>query len=75
MEPAEFALSLTNRLDAVWTFLLLLTRYTGLFLLLPGVSGGERGLLVRLPAVVVLTFASFNPTVIAVLPTNNLELL
>ncbi len=75
MESLDFAMNLSNRLDAVWTFLLLLTRYTGLFIVLPGIGGGERGLVIRIPAVVVLTFATFNPLNLALIPSDNLMLL
>lgn len=75
MQTLDLAMNLSNRLDAVWTFLLLLTRYGGLFLVLPGIGGGERGVVIRLPAMVVLTFASFNPRDLAVLPSDNLMLL
>lgn len=74
MQTLDLAMNMANRLDVVWTFLLLLTRYTGLFLVLPGIGGGERGLAVRLPATVVLAFASFDTGNIAVPPNDNLML-
>lgn len=75
MQSLDFALSLADRLDVGWTFLLLLTRYSALFLVLPGIGGGERGLPVRLPAVFVLACATFNPQAVAEVPTDMLMLL
>ena len=53
----NFAIGLANRLDVVWTFLLLITRFTALVMILPGVGAGERGLMIRLPAIIVISFA------------------
>ena len=53
-----FAVELLNRLDLAWTFILLLVRYTGVFILLPGLSGGRGGMMVRGPAVFVLALVS-----------------
>lgn len=50
----QFALELANRLDVVWTYLLLMVRFTSLLTILPGIGAGERGLLVRVPAIAVL---------------------
>lgn len=53
----QFALELANRLDVVWTLLLLITRFGALMMILPGVGEGERGLTVRLPAIVLFSVA------------------
>lgn len=75
MDPLDLALNISTRLDAVWTFLLLLTRYSGLFMVLPGIGGGERGLRIRAPAIIVLAFASFNPAQTVLIPSDNIALL
>lgn len=49
---------LLNHLDVVYTFILLLTRYTALMMMLPGIGGGERGLLLRLPFIIALSAAT-----------------
>ncbi|NLF25104.1 MAG: flagellar biosynthetic protein FliR [Deltaproteobacteria bacterium] len=50
--------NLFNNLDVAWSFFLLLTRYVALFSLIPGLGEGPRGLLARMPAVMVLAVVS-----------------
>jgi flagellar biosynthesis protein FliR len=42
-------------LPIAWTFMLLMARFTGLFLVLPGVGGGIMGMMVRFPAIFILS--------------------
>ena len=64
--PVEFL----KNLDLVWTFFLLVLRFTGLFMLLPGISGGPRGLVLRTPAILAISFASTFSSPAAVLPSD-----
>ena len=66
----ELSMELFRNLDAIYTFLLLVVRYTGMFLFLPGLGQGMQGLIVRMPAVLVLSFASMFAGPLAPPPTN-----
>lgn len=49
-----------ERIDVGWSFLLLLTRYSALLVLLPGIGGGVMGLPLRYPAILALSLVSLN---------------
>lgn len=72
MTTLELANLFATRLDVVWTFLLLFTRYTGLFLMVPGIGEGVKGVVVRLPAVLVFSLVSLAQQVWAPIPANGL---
>lgn len=57
-------------LPALWTFFLLFVRFTAFMLLVPGLGMGERGMLVRIPAILVLSMASMYSSPGAALPTD-----
>ncbi|RMD86642.1 MAG: hypothetical protein D6808_02845 [Candidatus Dadabacteria bacterium] len=59
-----------QHLDVVWTFFLLVSRFTAMFLSLPGIGGGVRGLMIRMPAVFVLSAVSLKSSPTAPLPEN-----
>lgn len=59
-----------GQLDTAFTFLLLVARFAGMMLFLPGISAGARGLAVRYPVILVLAFASMYSTTIVPLPKN-----
>lgn len=63
-----------QNLNIIWTFLLLTARYSALLLFCPGIGMGERGLIVRGPAVLVLAWASLLSNTFAPLPANTLLL-
>jgi flagellar biosynthetic protein FliR len=73
MEPLPILIlsgKIFEHLDVVWTFILLLTRFTGFFTFIPGIGMGERGLVVRLPAIIVMSFAAMNSSPHAAVPTD-----
>lgn len=63
---------LLQRIDVVWTFLLLLVRFTGLFMTCPGIGMGVSGAVIRAPAIMVFSFAAMLGGRIAQLPSNTL---
>ena len=65
-----FPVKILENLDSVYTYILLVLRYGSLFIFLPGISQGERGKRVRIPAVMVLAYASFLSSQTATLPEN-----
>ncbi len=73
MDPVKlltFSGAITDHLDLIWTFSLLCVRYFALISFLPGIGMGERGILIRLPGVLVLAFAAMSSGVYAPLPEN-----
>ncbi len=71
MDPIiAIAMKVATQLDIGWTFLLLITRATALMLALPGIGGGERGLAVRMPAILCLAMVSVPNTPPAIIPTD-----
>ncbi len=58
MKFENIAIYILQNLDVLWTFTLLIARYTGVFSMVPGIGQGVEGLRVRMPAIVVLTLAS-----------------
>jgi len=59
---------LLSQLDVGWTFLLLSARFTGLFILLPGIGEGLHGLVVRAPAIIILSFTCLATSQTAAIP-------
>lgn len=70
MKFDDFAMYVLQNLDVLWTFTLLITRYAGLLLMLPGIGMGSTGLKVRFPAIVVLTLATLPTMRTAAMPTD-----
>jgi len=66
----QFALELANRLDVLWTLLLLIVRFSALMMVLPGIGAGERGMIVRGPAIVVLSLACLTAQRFAPVPAD-----
>ena len=58
MKFENVAVYILQNLDVLWTFSLLIARYTGLFMMMPGLGQGADGLRIRAPAIIVLTLAS-----------------
>ncbi len=69
-ELAQFPAYLLQNLNVVYTFFLLVTRYVGLFILVPGIGGGQHGLIVRFPGILVLSFASMYSSPRCELPSD-----
>jgi flagellar biosynthesis protein FliR len=63
---------LLQRIDIGWTFLLLLVRFTGVFMTCPGLGMGVGGLTVRAPAIMVFAFAAVLGSPPAQIPTNTI---
>lgn len=61
---------IAQNLDLIWTFILLFSRFSALFMVLPGMSEGQKGLLVRAPAIFVLSCVSMASTQRAALPED-----
>ena len=66
----ELALALANRLDVVWTLVLLITRFASMMMILPGTGAGERGLPIRLPAIVLFALVCLPAQNFAPVPPN-----
>ncbi|NMC61840.1 MAG: hypothetical protein GYA55_01590 [SAR324 cluster bacterium] len=69
----EVPQQLFQRLDLVWTFILLFVRYLSMMMLLPGISMGMRGLMVRVPATIALAIASVSTSRLAPVPADYVQ--
>jgi len=70
MNTLEIPFEMMRRLDALWTFMLLFTRYVGFFYIIPGLGEGAKGITIRLPAVAILSFVSMQTAVYAPPPSD-----
>jgi flagellar biosynthetic protein FliR len=59
-----------NNLNVLWTYFLLVVRFTALMALFPGIGGGPRGLAIRMPTIMVLSAAACVGGVNAEVPSN-----
>lgn len=59
-----------QHLDYLWTFTLLLTRFGGFMLIVPGLGGGARGMVIRLPAIIIFSVVSMISTKPVPIPPN-----
>ena len=64
---------LLQNLNWAWTFFLLSARFAGLLTFLPGLSAGLAGLAVRIPAILLFSFATLIPSVKVPVPSNTLD--
>jgi flagellar biosynthetic protein FliR len=71
----QVALSLLERLDVGWTFLLLATRYLAFLMFVPGLGGGITGMALRYPAGLVLALVSFKMERVVGVPPHMLEMI
>lgn len=53
-----FPLQLLQNLDLIWSFFLVVTRFAAMMIMVPGLGMGQRGMLVRMPAVLIMSYAS-----------------
>ncbi|MCO6430363.1 MAG: flagellar biosynthetic protein FliR [Deltaproteobacteria bacterium] len=74
MTTLSFVEQFADNLHIVWTFLLLVMRYSGFMFVIPGIGEGIRGLTVRYPAILVFAFASMRPSAYAEIPPDGVVL-
>lgn len=65
---------LAAHLDVLWTFILLFVRFAGLFLSIPGLGVGLKGLALRTPAALALAVAACVSSKTAPMPTDLLDM-
>lgn len=70
LELLKIPQAILQNMNIVWTFLLLMTRFTGFFILVPGLGAGVMGITVRMPAIIVLSYASLLASQHAPLPPD-----
>ena len=70
----QFAHDVFNNIHIAWTFILLIVRFTGFFTVVPGLGEGVRGIMLRMPAVMVLAFTSLRPDTYAAMPLDFLSM-
>ena len=70
LKVLELATNSLSNLSYVYTFLLLVVRFTSFMGVVPGIGMGTRGLRVRIPAVLVMTFATMIGTPVVPLPAD-----
>ncbi len=68
----KLPLFLLENLDYGYTVLLLIVRFSALFIFLPGIGGGIPGIAVRAPGMLVLALCSVNAQELAELPSNEM---
>lgn len=66
----DVAFKIAERLDVVWTFMLLLSRFSGFFSIIPGLGEGSKGLTIRIPAIAILSYCSMVDGQYAPVPSN-----
>jgi len=71
----QLPLYLAYHLDAGWTFLLIFTRFAGLFLFFPGMSNGMQGMEIRIPGLLMMSLAVVSATPVVPVPDNILLIL
>ncbi len=69
----NLATKLLEDLPTAWTFLLLVVRFGGLMMTIPGIGMGMQGMMVRYPAIMVLAMAALAGSPLAALPSTNLD--
>ncbi len=74
MEALRIPLEILENFEVIWTFLLLVVRFTAFLTIVPGLGMGSMGLRVRFPAVLVLAFVSSFSSPTASLPENHFML-
>jgi flagellar biosynthesis protein FliR len=74
MELLQIPGQILQNYNVIWTFLLLITRFTGFLSIMPGLGMGTQGLRIRFPAILVLAVASQFAGQSAELPPNHVML-
>ena len=70
MKFLELPFAIFDNIQVLWTLLLLIVRYTGALLTLPGIGRGPYGLVARYGAIVAFSFVSLSSGNYAVLPSD-----
>ncbi len=70
MDFLSLPLLIAERLDVGWTFVLYLTRFAAMFILLPGIGMGMQGLAVRMPSIIILSLVSTSVSKYAAVPAD-----
>ena len=70
-----FPLYLLSNMDVVWSYVLLVIRYTAFMLVIPGLGSGAMGLRVRLPGILVFAYVSTVGGAIAQEPAHAWDML
>lgn len=71
MELLDLSKLILSNLDAAWTFFLLFMRFAAMMSILPGIGGGQRGVLVRGAAILVFALCSMPAAPRAALPADS----
>lgn len=71
MELLEIPGNILSNYQVIWTFLLLVTRFTGFLSIMPGLGMGTMGLRIRFPAILLLALVSQVSGQAATLPENH----
>ncbi len=66
---------LQDKLYIAWTFFLLVARFTGMFMCVPGIGMGVAGLVIRAPAIMVLAMAAMASSPTVPLPADSISML
>lgn len=74
MPIEQLATSVFGNLDLIWTFSLMFARYSGLIIELPGIGYGQRGKMIRVPMIMMLSMASMISIPRAAIPSDILVL-
>ena len=70
MSLEQLVVQIANNQNGFWTFILMFVRFQALMMLLPGIGEGQRGLLIRMPAVLLLAAVSMATSPLATLPED-----
>lgn len=73
MDPIKlltFSGSIIDYLPQIWTFFLLNVRFFAFLIVVPGIGMGERGIMVRTPAILVFSAAAMSAGAVAAVPSN-----
>ncbi|RME59965.1 MAG: hypothetical protein D6780_04220 [Candidatus Dadabacteria bacterium] len=70
MDYLRVPIEIFNNLGVIWTFILLLIRYTAFFMFIPGIGMGFRGVIIRFSAILVFAIATTVGIDKAVVPSS-----
>ena len=66
----QIAEQLLSNVHIAWTLILLIIRFTGFFISVPGLGAGVQGVAIRMPAIMVFAYASLNSATYATIPAD-----
>lgn len=70
-----FPIHLLNNLNIVWSFFLMVVRYTAVMAVIPGLGTGYRGMPLRLPGILIMAYASVLHGPYAAMPKDYVDLI